>query len=254
MIKVDCLLFNKFVYVPEEKLTHICSSQRGANKYNASVNLFLNVYGKSLEFHELLKTTYACTVLHIAICILGCRVFSLSRNVTINLHHHLHRMMRTMRHLSLLRVMGMQNSIILQACVWRSYTLTYNLFVEMSWRMMSQWLTKQSIAALRKYLFNSQEMAINETQYHASLNELRHHQTQFGHLTFLNDCFFSFLKNCGSYPFHFYLHIIWWNISVWYFWKSCKRYYHLPVVWLFPRDSQLNRLHLWSRNMQWDIK
>ena len=57
------LLFNRFAYVLEERLMHICSSQRGANKCNASVNLFLIVYGKSLEFHELLKTTFACTVL-----------------------------------------------------------------------------------------------------------------------------------------------------------------------------------------------
>ena len=110
MIKVDSLLFNIFVYVLEEKLTHICSSQRGANRCNASVNLFRNVYWKSLEFHELLKTTFACSVLQSAICILWCRVFSLSRTAIINVHHHLHHMMRMMRHISLPRVVGMQNS------------------------------------------------------------------------------------------------------------------------------------------------
>ena len=117
MIKVDSLLFNIFVYGLEEKLTHICSSQRGANKCNASVNLFRNVYWKSLVFHELLKTTFACSVLQSAICILWCRVFSLSRTAIINVHHHLHHMMRMMRHISLPRVVGMQNSVILQACV-----------------------------------------------------------------------------------------------------------------------------------------
>ena len=196
MIKVDDVLFNRFVYVLEERLTHICSTQRGANKCNASVNLFLNVYGNSPEFHDLLKTTFACTVLQQSHMYIGMQSLIFVQNsyyqcVSSSSPHdeddETHFVAQGSGDGKLRYLAGM--------CVGKVlYRDTQFVCRNVMKDDVTVTTKKESIAALRKHLFNSKEMAINETEYPESLNELRHRQTQFGHLTFLNDCFFFFFK------------------------------------------------------------
>ena len=187
-----------FIQHQEKKISQIHSQTKGAQKTNSTVNLFLNQYGKSEEFYEHLKDLSNSQELRQSHLYLGIQILLAVQNKffeTMPDHQpnvHSSFIAQDTGDAKLRYVGGM--------CVGKViYRDTQ--FICCNVLKMDEYVNKKkkTVMALRKHLYNSITIAQNETTYPDSLSEIIHRQTQYGHLTIIDDPLFIFFKELQQF-------------------------------------------------------
>ena len=174
--------FTAWIAHLEKKIEDTYSQSKGPQKCNLAVNLFLNQFGKSEKFHEELKKLLHCKDLQSLLAV---------QNVFFE-----HKTDDSLEHLSsnnsttppketgygkLRYVAGM--------CVGRWSIITPISSPEISEKTVQS--HKNIALSLRNHMYNNITIAQQESQYPESSSDIIHRQTQFGHLTIVDDHYSS---------------------------------------------------------------
>ena len=189
---ISAILLTNWISKLKDKLQTLKNQHTGNQQANTIVNAFLNAYGQSSEFHDDLKEVFSCPDINKTHLYIGVQILIKVQNKFFENDSDQpstsvsetfeepspsgHPKLRYIAGMCVGRVLHRDTQFICRNILKMNPTVDH---------------TKQRILQIRKHLYNSSTIAMNETSLPESLTEITSRQTKYGHLTIVSDSLFS---------------------------------------------------------------